>query len=32
MNASTAKYYIVTSLDCGRGHTLALLANGKVIG
>ena len=32
MNTSAAHIYIVTSLCCGRDHTLALLANGKVIG
>ncbi|MEO6565615.1 MAG: hypothetical protein ABIO63_06230 [Casimicrobiaceae bacterium] len=32
MNESTADVYIVSALSCGRDHTLALLANGKVIG
>lgn len=32
MNKSTADSHFVTSICCGRDHTLALLANGKVIG
>src|SRR5260221_13639831 len=32
MTTSSSQAYAVTSISCGRDQTLALLANGKVIG